>query len=467
MAGNQPFLILNSVSVVNDNNGNGQLDPGENAGIVTYIQNAGNQTATNVQGRLRTSSPYVTITDSMYTYGNVAAGASANNISDPYDVQVSASTPNGTIAGFTLSLASAESTWTRPFSLTIGIAAGTIIWGPKVLPGYPSTGFIYGLAYDRIGNRIYVLNAYGRAIYAYSSDSNLTSLGSIAAPDTLCADISYSPYDDKLWVTGFNLKQIWKITKTGTVNRQFANPASDYPVGLAYRNYRLWCADRRSSLGATQYLYNADTFGTGTQYNNPVQGYYNSRCLAYDTDYNRMLQVHTWFNSSGTALDSAGIVEYQGTPPTLTGNRFRTPAGWNIRGIEYDPRDGNYWITIPQGATSSNMLVKVRGFHTVFGINERDNRAVNRVNLIVQPNPASDQVMLSFTLDHDNHVAVRIYDAVGRVVRHLDHNRHGTGMKRAVWDLKNDQGIRVADGIYFVMVNAGSERFTQKIVIAR
>ncbi|OGC41491.1 hypothetical protein A2Y85_07575 [candidate division WOR-3 bacterium RBG_13_43_14] len=327
---------------------------------------------------------------------------------------------------------------------------------------------MYGLAYDRVGNRIYVLDAYSRAIGVYSSDSMVTSFGSISAPDTNCTDISYSSYDDKLWVTSYYLKQIWKITKTGTINRQFANPANDYPVGITYNNYRLWCADRRTALGAVQYIYYADTFGTGVQYNSPVQGYYNNRCLAYDTDYNRIVQVHTWFNSGGTALDSAGVIEYQGIPPVVTGNRFKVAAGWNIRGIEYDPRDGNYWITIPQGASTTNMIVKVRGFHTpTVGIDENDNQAINSINLVAQPNPATDRVMLSFTLNRDDNILVSIYDAIGRSIRTLYRSSDRSGKKNIEWNLKDDQGSRVADGIYFVMVKAGSDQSTHKIIVTR
>lgn len=469
LLGNEPFVVLDSVDVVNDDNGNGQLDPGETAGIETFIRNIGTQTATNVQGTLRTASSYITITDSTYSYGTLAPGAGANNVGDPYDVIVSPSTPAGTIIDFQLVLACTEDTWIRPFSLQVGIQPGKIIWGPKLLPLFPSTGFIYGVAYHENGNRIYVLDGYSRTIRAYSADSNLTYAGAYTAPDTNCSDISWCNYDGNFWVTSWNLKQIWKITATGAVLRNFPNPANDYPVGLAYNDYTLWCADRRTTLGGAQYIYVSDTLGNATQYLSPVQGYYNSRCLAYDRIGNTYVQAQTWFNSAGSALDSAGVVEYAGVPPVATGNRFKVPTGWNIRGIEVDPRDGNFWITIPQGASSYNMIVKVKGFNEpAVGVKEDETIVANDHQLIVSPIPAQRELLINFNLKAYTAVSCRIFDTAGRLVRIImDNEILDSGKHLVRWNLRDDHARSVADGVYIVVLESDNQRSSNKIVVTR
>lgn len=118
-SGNAPNLVISSVAVVGGN-GNGQLDPGETAGIVCYIDNNGQNQATNTQGTLRTSDSYITITDSTYTYGNIPAGGSADNSSDPYDVTVAGGCPVGHVVDFELELACSETTFVRTFQLTVG-----------------------------------------------------------------------------------------------------------------------------------------------------------------------------------------------------------------------------------------------------------------------------------------------------------------------------------------------------------
>ncbi len=456
---------MTNTDVVNDNNGNGNLDPGENAGIVTYITNSGNQPATNVQGKLRTTCTYISITDSTYGYGTLTAGQSANNIADPYDVQVQSFCPAGTVADFQLVLAAVETTWTYIFSLQVGTAPGTIIWGPKPLPDFPAVGFVYGVAFDRLGDRIYVNDAYGRIIHEFSSDSFVTFQTEIAAPDTNLSDIAYSRYDDKFYVTGWYLKQVWKINKsTGAVLRQFATPAYDYPVGLAFKPPNtMWYADRGSMLGATQLMYIGDTLGNTTQYNSPVQGYYNSRCVAYDSLGNTFIQAHTWFDASGSYIDSVGVVEYANTiPPTLTGRRFLLNAGWNIRGIEADPRDGNYWITIPQGGSSLNMIVKVKGFYVpAIDVQEQvKGPGASRILLAIAPNPATSNVV--FQVNPSSVADLKIFDVCGRIVNRINLN---AGPQDIRWNRRDATNMKVADGVYFVRVETEDGTSTQKLVL--
>ncbi len=464
---NMPNLIINRTQVVNDNNGNGKLDPGEYAGIVVYLRNTGSQPATNVQSRLRTASSYITITDSMYTYGTVNSSDSANNVSDPFDVTVAAATPPGTVVPFTLVLAAAETTWTRGFSLMVGTAPGQIIWGPKPTPVSNTMQFIYGVAYDRIGDRLYVCDGYGRQIFVMSSDSFVTSYGTITQPDTLCSDICYSRYDDRLYVTGWNLKQVWKINKTtGAVLRQFANPAIDYPVGLALKPPNtMWFADRRIALGAQEYIYIGDTLGNAIQYNAPISTYYNNRCLAYDSLGSTFVQVQTYFNSS-QILDSVGVVEYASTsPPTLTGRRFLINPGWNSRGIEFDPRDGNYWITIPEigaGGTFENQIVKVKGFYVpALEVEEQvKDPGQSRVLLAIVPNPATSNVV--FQVNPSSVADLKIFDVAGRIVNRINLN---AGPQDIRWNRRDATNMKVADGVYFVRVETEDGSFTQKLVL--
>jgi subtilisin family serine protease len=472
---NRPNVVLNRTAIVGDNNGNGKLDPGENAGIVTYVKNTGGVTATNVNGKLRTTSPtYITITDSLFSYGTLNTGDSANNVSDPYDITVGAATPPGTVVNFNLVLVAAETTWTRPFSYVVGIAPGTIIWGPKPAPSFPATSLIYGVAYDRIGNQLFVCDGYGRTIYRYASDSFVAYLGSFAAPDTGCDDICYVRASDQLYVTSYMQKQVWKLNKTtGAVIRQFANPANDYPVGLLYRPPNtMWFADRRTTLGNPGLIYIGDTLGAATQYPSPDVGYYNTRCLAYDSLGSTLLHTQTWFNSGGTTVDSVGLVEMTtATPPSLTGRRMLLNAGWNLRGIEFDPRDGNYWITIPQLNTIYvNDIVKIRGFYApAFAVEENKDPVENgELGLTVSPNPATRFVAFCFRIPEVTNLTLTVFDAAGRKVIQLVGNEHyNAGSFRLNWNRQDYSHSEIADGVYFVMLKTDHRILTQKLILTR
>ena len=469
--GDQPNLVLRNADVTTDNNNNGKLDPGEDAGIVCLIKNAGTQPATNIQAILKTTSQEIVITDSLYNYPALNAGDSATNTIDPFDVQVSPGALIGTIVSFDLQLVCAESTWTRTFSKQIGTASGEVVWGPKHLGDMPSSAFIEGVTFDPIGDQLFILSYTSRTIYRYSSDSSATYLGSLTGPDTLLTDIAYSDYDDNLWVTSNNMKQIWKIDKSGNILRSFANPANDFPMGLAYHNNILWCADYRSAPADTKYIYISDTLGNAVQYLNPIQGFQNPRCMTYDSCGNAFIEVHTWYDSSSSYLDSVGAVEYQGTPPTTTGNKLMLPFGWEVRGIAFDPRDGNYWVTIPKvGPTYTRYLMKVKGFHEPsLGIQEYNKPEIaSGYQLYASPNPAISNLICQFSLPTKGKVKLAVYDALGRLVYTLiddtpcDANSHAIN-----WDLKDSQKRKIANGVYFLCLETTNAHVSNKITVLR
>ncbi len=456
--------------IVNDNNHNERLDPGEYAGLIASLVNLGNRPATSSVGTLRTTSPFLTVADSLCSFGTIGARDSTDNRTDPFRVMASPRTLPGTVADLTLVVAAAETTWTLNFSITIGLAPGTIVWGSKPLPAFPPAGFAHGVAYDPVADQILVLDAYGRSVHIYSSDTLLTYLGAIAAPDTCLCDISYSDYDDRLWVTGWALKNIWKISKAnGTIFRQFANPARDCPSGLAWNGNRLWLADCRTALGATQLLYVSDTLGSATHYNSPIQGYYSSRCLAYDRAGNTFVQTQTWYDSTGTARDSVGVVEYREEPPALTGNRFKLYSSWNVRGIEYDPRDGSYWITIPQvGGSIVNRIAKVAGFHGgIVGGEKVAARTSNSAkSLTVRPNPARSYLRLGIQIPAHQLAEVRVCDVSGRLIAKLFEGEiPGQVDHEQRWDLRDARGCKVAPGVYFVLLQTPAIKIAKKVVV--
>ena len=77
------------VSSYVQDNANHILDPGEAASLQLTICNNGALPLTNVTARLRTHSPYMQVTDSLATFGNIAVSSQANNQSDPFVVHTS------------------------------------------------------------------------------------------------------------------------------------------------------------------------------------------------------------------------------------------------------------------------------------------------------------------------------------------------------------------------------------------
>jgi len=125
-----PKLSFNATSIqITNDDGDGQLGAGEGAYLRVLIENEANWTdAQDVTGQLFSSSPYVTITDSLGTYGAVQNGNVASNLFDRYQFELADDTPSGDLP-FTLHLAANEAT-AHPYTIDLDFTLEVSMWQP-------------------------------------------------------------------------------------------------------------------------------------------------------------------------------------------------------------------------------------------------------------------------------------------------------------------------------------------------
>ena len=115
-----PYVVYDSVSI-NDapplGNGNGLMDYNETNKLNLRAKNVGSQVANNVQCKLRTTDPYITITDSTETYGNINPNSTVT-INNAFSYNVSPLIPEGRQVAFTFIAQSGSDTWISNFSIT-------------------------------------------------------------------------------------------------------------------------------------------------------------------------------------------------------------------------------------------------------------------------------------------------------------------------------------------------------------
>jgi hypothetical protein len=88
------------------------------------------------------------------------------------------------------------------------------------------------------------------------------------------------------------------------------------------------------------------------------------------------------------------------------------------------------------------------------------------------PNPFNPEVWIPYELAEEAPVKILIYDSAGRLVRTLDlgiqpRGRYTRKSKAAYWDGRNEQGDRVASGVYFYTLKAGEYVRTRKMAIRK
>jgi hypothetical protein len=81
------------------------------------------------------------------------------------------------------------------------------------------------------------------------------------------------------------------------------------------------------------------------------------------------------------------------------------------------------------------------------------------------PNPVAESMALAFDLPESRFVRVEIYDVAGRLVRVLASEVLTAGRNQRSWDRRDERGLRVPAGIYFIRFDAGRNQSRQKIVV--
>jgi len=94
---------------------------------------------------------------------------------------------------------------------------------------------------------------------------------------------------------------------------------------------------------------------------------------------------------------------------------------------------------------------------------------VPEVEAYAYPNPFSPAadafVRIRFDLESAAAVRVRVFDFGMRLVRELDGGSAPAGPVEVTWDGRTDEGTRVANGVYFYVVDAGGQEATGKILV--
>ena len=85
----------------------------------------------------------------------------------------------------------------------------------------------------------------------------------------------------------------------------------------------------------------------------------------------------------------------------------------------------------------------------------------------IYPNPFNPSTKISYELPEDGFVSIGIYNTLGREIKNLVKKSQNSGQKIVFWDGRDDTGVSVSTGIYFVAMNASSFNETKKIMLIR
>ncbi len=79
------------------------------------------------------------------------------------------------------------------------------------------------------------------------------------------------------------------------------------------------------------------------------------------------------------------------------------------------------------------------------------------------PNPFNPLTNITFRVERDARISLRIYDVRGRLVRTLADAPMPPGMQRLTWDGRDDRGLPVASGAYYLRLQGGGTQVSRTI----
>ena len=83
------------------------------------------------------------------------------------------------------------------------------------------------------------------------------------------------------------------------------------------------------------------------------------------------------------------------------------------------------------------------------------------------PNPFRDRSSIRFAVDTPGRVRLDVFDINGRKVRELMDEQMRPSEYTMIWDGRDDQGVRVSAGVYFLRLRRAEQVDTQRIVLLR
>jgi hypothetical protein len=164
-------------------------------------------------------------------------------------------------------------------------------------------------------------------------------------------------------------------------------------------------------------------------------------------------------NSPASPLGGAASIS-----PIVSGLKDGAVYGWKVRTLSRSPwfRYGA-WIS-PQPNARGQWDVRTSPVTTATPL------AVAPASVDLGrawPNPSSDGVNLSFAVPQATSARLQVKDLQGRRIRTLLSGTIPAGRYSARWNGSDESGRRCAPGMYFIELEAGAERRTGRVVLAR
>ena len=508
-------------------NADGGADAGEALEILLSLRNVGSEDATNVSGTIRTDDPYVTIVDSVETFGLIRPDENVFCAED-FDVLIGPDCPDGHTCMFDIEITSDDRlVWMKSFTLDVeapviefvdyviddtagGDGDGRVDPGETVLvtPQFTNSGS------EDATNLEVTLGIDHESVTILQGVATLAFLepgapAYVEQPFQL--EIAANCPDPDIAVASMVVTADWG---------QQAEAGFDLPIGGFFDDIEAGAGGWTHAVVTPDF---ADQWHLSTQRNYTPGGSYSWKFGDTGTgDYASLadgalvteplnlretcyLKFRHWMDAETSSAYpeycyDGGMVEMsidggewvQITPTDGYTHLIRaggTPGPWPaetpVFSGQINWKEEVFEITEESGVLvqfrfrfGSDGAVTAEGWYLdeveffgsgVLFSDVDDGQPVALFPAVAQnqPNPFGPETTIRFQLPKQSRVQLRVFDPSGRLVRTLVDGRIGAGVHQTVWDGRNQYGQQVGSGIYFYRFDLEDTSETRKMVLTR
>jgi hypothetical protein len=449
-----PLLTYQGVSVVNDDNANNLLEPGETADLIVTLANEGSACAENVTATLTTTSPDIVITDDAGSFGTVDTNATSDNTADPFTVAADDAAQYASHASLSLIVQSGVYVDTLAFTLSIGRSAPS------------DTGYYY--AYYSGGPHMRSPVFDWIAIDSTQSQYPGVSMNlsdDVTVPMQLPFTFRYYGVNyDTLSISSNGWVAMGTTYTTDNTNTHIPN--SDGPAGMIAG---MWCDLDPGNGDAPSDVYHY----YDDQNHRFIIEYF--RCEHYPNGNEETFEIILYDPAYYPTPTSDGEIEIQYLVSLQrTGMTIGIENSTENVGVEYY-YNGTY-DSLAGAVTDSFAILYTTYPPQQTGIEEREILTPLPLETRLRqfaPNPFARTTAVSFQIAHSSTVELKVYDATGRLVRTLSDGVYEPGFYTMSWNGDDARGRTIPTGIYFVRFTASArgtgDEFTtvDKVVFLR
>lgn len=190
-------------------------------------------------------------------------------------------------------------------------------------------------------------------------------------------------------------------------------------------------------------------------------------------------------NSAVLGFEFTGKHWYPGVAATFIDNDFSVSAIKKVKSGEdsinglwgdysgicrrYN-QQGEFWIEGQYGSVienSINWISQLKLKPCAGNKEDLSNENQDELSLIAKPNPLNELTVVSYRLPEKSDVTIQILDVEERLIRTLADEQMGEGTHTLTWNAKDEKGIEVSEGIYFLMMKTEREVKTIAVSVAR